>query len=130
MSEEIGDKFGDELLDQSDKNKYYGVAWDYSEDTYRGTGLLAKVSKYEDVENIMFIHNSIEKQPDGSFKVSKIYYRRQHIGSEIIMEISDLPLVGFNLIHPTLAIGVLGTIVLGIYKSLKKEVEREEGKKK
>ena len=100
-----------------DKNRYYGIAYNYSEDIYRRTGLLANVSNYKDVENIMFIHNSIEKESDEIFKMVKMYYRETNTETEHILEISDLPLSKFELCPIGLALNVLFHIDYGIYKS-------------
>ena len=83
-------------MEKTDKNRYYGVAWNFIEDTYRVTGLLKAAKKYEDVEDILFIHNSIKKYSDGGYKIPKTYYREFATEKEHILEISDLPLHGFK----------------------------------
>ena len=103
-----------------DGSRYYGVAWNFIQDTYRVTGLLKAAKKYEDAEGIMFIHNSIKRQPDGSYKMPKIYSRKTKTETEIIFEISDLPLSGFSFVdtnHEWLSYeGVIPTAILILFE--------------
>lgn len=102
-------------------SRYYGVAWNYTEDTYRATGLLAAVKNYEDAKDKMFIHNSIEKTPDSTYKIPKTYYRHRVTETEIVREISDGPLQGFELVSVPLVVGLLYTIEHDVYKSCIRE---------
>lgn len=101
------------------ENRYYGVAWNYSEDTYRVTGMLTDVKNYEDAEERMFIHNSIKKLSDGSYKIPKTYYRRQQTETEVVIDISDAPLPGFELCPVATVVSFLETIDYDIYRSFK-----------
>jgi hypothetical protein len=108
------------------ESRYYGVAWNYIEDTYRGIGLLADVKKFEDAKEKMFIHNSIEKRPDGTYKIPKVYYRHRVTETEVLMEISDATLQGFELYPEPIVVGLLYSIELDVFKSCMKEKKKDE----
>ena len=109
----------EEMEEKLDQKRYYGVAWNYKKDTYRRTGLLANVTKYVDVEDIMFIHNSIEPSPDTRLRCrcKKTYCHNINTETEVIMEISDLPLPGFVLCPLSYLLRVLLYIDYNVYKS-------------
>lgn len=99
------------------ESRYYGVVWNYIEDTYRATGLLADVKNYEDAKEKMFIHNSIEKMLDGTYEIPKVYYRQRLRESEVLMEISDGPLQGFELYPESITPRLLFFIDYNVSKS-------------
>lgn len=103
------------------EGRYYGVVWNYIGDTYRATGLLADAKNYEDAKEKMFIHNSIEKLPDGTYKVPKIYYRQRVTDPEVGMEISDGLSQGFELYPESITPRLLFLIEYGLSKSFIRE---------
>ena len=109
-----------------DKNRYYGIAWNYEEDAYRRTGLLSNITKFEDGEDIIFLHTSIKKQLDGNFKMSKMYCRQQFNDKEVGIDISDLPLPGFELYPESLALSLLYVMEGDIFMSFKKDGKMKE----
>lgn len=101
--------------------QYYGVAWNYENDTYVLTGSLLHATP-ENIDELMFVHNSFEKsveiRADGGYAVSKIYERRSYVGTSFITEISLLPLRGFSLCKESDVVHVLLMVERGIWKSL------------
>lgn len=106
--------------------QYYGVAWNYKDDSYVLTGGLLNATP-ENVDERMFVHNAVDKNVvdmgNGCYKIPKIYERRFHVGTAFVIEVSLLPLVGFSLCITSDVVKILYLMEYGVWRSLGRRYE-------
>ena len=101
--------------------QYYGVAWNYEDDSYVLTGSLLGATP-ENIDERMFVHNTVESDVvtmgDGCYEIPKIYERRFCVGTAFVVEVSLLPLIGFSLCRTIDVVKTLYLMERGIWRSL------------
>lgn len=97
---------------------YYGVSWNFVENSYRATGILSDMNNYKDAVSQMFIHNTVNKQ-DGEWKTTPFYIKQTQNDTEVTINISQIQLPGFELCRPESCIvaGILYFIEHGVWQS-------------
>lgn len=102
-------------------NRYYGVAWNYEDNSYVLTGTLLHATP-ETIDGLMFVHNAIEtdttKINDKCYIVPKIYQRNTIVGTAFLLEISLSPLHGFTLCKESDIVNILYTMEYAIWTIL------------